>query len=223
MENQKIYLPGQKQPQEVDVECVHSGDYALLLIPKNAGNTIGRCSTHPNISKWDLHKNSIETLIVLLRDPLERWISGTTEWIIWKLQDELNVWRWRPEKMTWKQEQHLYHTKKTVMEDLDSIGPEQHTAPQTQFLCWDKQYKGDVKYHMLNKNTFKNLEKLYSLDFQLDTHYTDRRTNFNTTEELFTKQLVKEWLVKFQLPKRKEKILEFYKDDYNFIKKNKFF
>lgn len=97
-------------------DCSRFNNDALVWIPKNASSTLRFLFTEErhNFLNFD-----VETYWVFLRDPIERWKSGVTEYIFR-----------HPEKHEW------------VLDNINKIVFDEHTIPQTSFL----KFIGRIRY-----------------------------------------------------------------------------
>ena len=113
------YEPGSQefeslQPRQLNIHMFRTGFYndkaCMVLIPKNASTAI---STYIAWKPTDYKAINRRTYIAVFRDPVDRWISGATEYL-WRGQnfDGLDI--------------------TTV--DLDRIHLDKHTAPQHTFI-----------------------------------------------------------------------------------------
>lgn len=88
----------------------YSNKACLVLIPKNASTAISAfCSWEP----CDYTAINRKRYIAVFRDPIDRWISGTTEYL------------WRSQYI---------HNQSIENVDLEKIEFDRHTKPQIEFI-----------------------------------------------------------------------------------------
>jgi hypothetical protein len=89
--------------------CFYNNRHCLIVIPKNASTAI---TTFATWTKGDYTTINRNRYIAIIRDPIDRWISGTTEYL-WRLK-------------------HIHGSDEKV--NLSQIVFDRHTIPQIRFL-----------------------------------------------------------------------------------------
>lgn len=168
-------------------ECWYSKDITFVHIPKNASSFVKGCLIN---NGWQ-HSDSLvksNRYLVVLRDPLERWLSGMAEYQVNSNQLDLDV-----------------HTI------FNTITFDDHTEQQLYFLQ-DIDYF-DTVFLKFDDNLRENLNK-----FLLENGFANGVTgieNINASDA--TKQAIKNNLRKWMdvYPEYKQKILNYFAVDRN--------
>jgi len=173
--------------------------YSIVLIPKNASSWIKNVvvGTVQGIDHFN------QNTVCILRDPIDRWTVGVAEFLMSSIGK------------SWTVEQVI----ERFLEDNECL--DIHTLPQIEF----------VQKLDLHNTTWFYLNENFTQQFYKWTDYNritlNRRIQHNTNSSLKNPQKLK--LVKFyqdyleKNPIAKQKILNFYKQDYDLISGVKFY
>lgn len=156
----------------------------FLKIPKVCTSFYRDCLTKFE-ETYDPNRQSI----IILRDPVERWISGTLE-IFSKFDININLFKRRY---------------------INSIAFDRHTAPQTLFIPNNLNVKNCV-FYKYNPNIIKEIQPAYFADVE---PVIRNPTNVNS-KKLENLDLVKQWAYG---PDFNKKLKEYYKQDYTLIER----
>lgn len=188
-------------------ECMSNAqsDYMYIYIPKNASSW-----TKPNLQdlNWEFYNYHTDNLdkiaLVVLRDPVERWISGIAEYF-YLYHKDINIEEFTP-----------------AFIDLvfDRVAFDDHTERQSLFIegldhsrciffrC-DDQYR--IKFsEFLTQIGYKN--QYYTYDYQHSSRLSRERTIF---KDIFSKYL--------QNINYRNKIEDYFREDLNLINSVKFY
>ena len=191
-------------------ECMSHPDTDLMYvyIPKNASSW-----TKPNLQDWNWEMYNYHTdlqiknkkAIIVLRDPLERWVSGIAEYL-YLHQYDLN---------TWELSSHMINLI------FDRIVFDDHTDRQINFLhglersncvffnC-DENYRKNFS-DFLNANNMPN--EYYKYDLQHVSAHSPIRNDF---KNLFQQQIKKH-------SKYREAVEWYFHEDYKLINSVEFY
>ena len=214
--SKKIHQLGQSRVISVDPALYGISRLVYVNIPKNASSWISQQFNQgvnhdaENINYYDIKDFTQCQFIVVLRDPLDRWISGMTQIIYTEPETDLdgvannmniNTFDW---KFVIKKIEYDNHTQKQI----DFIRDIPHN--QVVWLKFDNQ---------LNDN-FIDLMLSYGCDVEIKK--SDRE---NVTHENSAKQSVMDKIVSKldQHPKYRQKIINYYCEDYALINSVKFY
>lgn len=149
------------------------GNYFFLSIPKNASVFISSVLRQNNWQYRDLSRFDGANVICILRDPVERWISGMATYIAANLLgadygSEMFI------------EDYNRLSERLI---FDNIIFDDHTTPQIEYINFIPPNK-NIKYFIADKNTL--LDQMseyvgYTLAFNLDiTNENASKNNFDT-------------------------------------------
>jgi hypothetical protein len=153
-----------------------SGDYFYLNIPKNASNFLDRLFAH---SGWDI--DNIDSIdcektcsIIVLRDPVERWLTGITQYALSTLGSHVGT--------------QFVENYNLVIEQLlfDQIIFDDHTMPQYYFFDRVKGHS-NVEYFYHNHTLIERMAFKHNLKL-------DQQFEGNTTESNATKKIMMDFL-----------------------------
>lgn len=184
--------------------------FCYIPIHKNASNWTKNflstnCSfvekTYEISELLELKKN----YIILLRDPVDRWVSGTAQWFHSKRE--------------------LYPN--TLIDDyiidpilfemlIDAVGIDAHTHPQIDFLhgiVKDKTFFFDVNDQNFEKNFLDFITKKINKSFTLDYNYRN-----HSEPSTFKMNIIKQLRNKLRNKSNIEKLKKYYNQDISFIK-----
>ena len=180
-----------------------------LNIPKNASTYISNLLLHNSWEKWNIFEDPqpIETCIVFLRDPIDRWISGFSTY------SALRLFGYGYGS------DHFLSDFNTLSERIifDQIIFDDHTELQVNYIKQVLQF--NIVYfrcHEIVKHLNYYLNT--SLDDQLDIESNHSESNFDTFQiSKFLKDLI------FRKPELSARIVDAYKEDYNLINSIEFY
>jgi hypothetical protein len=176
--------------------------FFYLSIPKNASTFLSSV-LHDNEWKfWNVNRGNFDKAIIVLRDPVERWISGFATYVAhYLLFDDYRS-------------QSFIRDYNTLVERIvfDNLIFDDHTMPQSFFV---NQLPDSIEKYFVwaNKNnTIKNIETLTQTNLIVDPE------TFANSNDFFadTRDLVK--FFQSHLDSNLiDKIKSVYQDDYNLI------
>lgn len=197
-----------QQKGHVFGECMSHPDCDLMYIhiPKNASSW-----TKPNLKHfdWQFYNYHLDNLyhkhaMIVLRDPIERWLSGISEYM------------------------HLYHRKLDTAHlsnnffDLvfDRIAFDDHTDSQVLFL--QNINLNNCTFFLCNENYKHNFSKFLTEHEMPNPYY--KYDNQNVTSDNPEKLQIKNIFSKaLDNSKYKYKVEQYFKKDYNLINSVKFY
>lgn len=184
-------------------------DYYYINIPKNSSSWAGTLLAHWCVwtrTNYHTHDLSHKTALILLRDPVDRWISGIGEYVS------------------------LYHKRFDVelcndqMIDwiFDRVAFDDHTERQSLFIDGIDQDR--AVFFWCDQNLSANFTKfLYQSNLINDTFVMPQRENVG--DQIPLRSQVQNYfhtLVQ-QRPKLEQKLKSYYAQDYDLIAHLKFF
>jgi len=212
----KFHQLGQSRVINIDPALYGISQLVYVNIPKNASSWIslqfnqGINRDAENINYYDIVDLTQCRFIVVLRDPLDRWIAGMTQMIYTEpatdldgVANNMNIdtfdWDLVMEKI-----EHDNHTQKQV----DFI----HDIPQDQ-IVW-------LKFDDQLKDNFINLMLSYGCDVEIKKSDKDNITLKNSAKHSVIKKITDKLN---QHPEYRQKIIDHYHEDYALINSVKFY
>jgi hypothetical protein len=187
-------------------ECMSHKDIDLMYvyIPKNASSW-----TKPNLRDWDWEFYNYKTdnlskhALVILRDPVERWLSGIAEYLT----------LYHPTMQT-----PFYETSELI---FDRICFDDHTEKQTKFL--DGLDTDNCTFMYCDKHYRENFSKFIAMNLGDNKYY-----NYNYQHVSEDSPNRKRFKLIFQRlmddnPKYLENVRNYYEDDYRLIDNTEFY
>jgi hypothetical protein len=179
-----------KQNQDaIPNECIKVNKNAIICINKCGSSTIRAYANKKVCTDTDY---AFKNYFVVVRDPLDRWFSGLTEYIL-ELRKNLRK---------------KYHKKiyDYIFKNIDQVKFDRHTARQIEFIRIN-----NVEFFLFNDN---GIQKLYErLNMGLPQH---RNSSIGIPEKTRIQAMLKEHINESTL----QKVFTYYKDDYELIKKH---
>jgi len=175
-------------------EFVDCGSLKFLLIPKNASSYTKKLLVNYPVKST----NSNGNFVVILRDPLERWLSGTVQFLI------SNHARHRS--------QHFSFAKVCDIFFNDGDFLDAHTQPQSYFIEPIADQK--IMYVFMNQNLKETLIQICSDNNISMTPSCPINVGKNNIKK---KDLYMQYENILQDPHKKSKILSLYEKDYQLI------
>lgn len=211
----KSHQLGQSRVVNIDPVLYGISQLIYVNIPKNASSWISlqfnqgiNCDAR-NVNNYDIVDLTQCRFIVILRDPLDRWIAGMTQMIYtepYQLFDQVNNmhidtfdWELVMEKIEYDN-----HTQKQV----DFI----YNIPRNQ-IVW-------LKFDNQLKDNFINLMLSYGCDVEIKKSDKDNITLKNSVKHSVIKKIVDKLN---QHPEYRQKIIDHYHEDYALINSVKFY
>ena len=179
-----------------------------LNIPKNASTYITNILL---ANRWEHHnlneRSSTQKCIVVLRDPIDRWISGFATYA--------SSWLLGPGYGS----DHFLEDYNTLVERLifDNIVFDDHTTPQSKFV--EQLPNSTVTYFKLNKNIIQHISQ--DLNINLETADVDANISENNYDQRQITDLIRNRVD--QDPVLKARIFEQYKCDFDLINSVQFY
>lgn len=201
-----------------------------VSIPKNASSFLGTWLTENgwnifnfkgmNTFDQDLGINQLESVVVVLRDPIERFISGFAQYLKSNILHPLFV-----DRDDGSQSFHIEDIKRywpAIERIMADVGPffDDHTWPQYY-------YYEDILPHVPRKMFWlnpKNLERLFMTEFSLNPASDAVRANANRAVDQDEIMIQLQNLIKdtFNNPNYFHKIRKEFAPDYEIINTTKF-
>jgi hypothetical protein len=179
-----------------------------LNIPKNASTYITNILL---ANGWEHHnlneRSSTQKCIVVLRDPIDRWISGFATYA--------SSWLLGPGYGS----DHFLEDYNTLVERLifDNIVFDDHTTPQSKFV--EQLPNSTVTYFKLNKNIIQHISQ--DLNINLETADVDANISENNYDQRQITDLIRNRVD--QDPVLKARVIEQYKSDFDLINSVQFY
>lgn len=204
----------------------HSPDakFFAVNIPKNASSYLSGLLDHNGWTSAKLGEitiaREIEKVVVVLRDPVDRWVSGIVQFIITRILSTHGpngpIY---PNELVTEHDasitaQQFIDQYNSVVERLlfDRLGNhDDHVWPQHEFFEWVLP-SIDRLYIMLDGDFEKNLQRHLSLDMVPDL---DRNDGGATPHGRMLKEFFKQRLI--HRPELVDRIKKFYSKDYEII------
>lgn len=182
-------------------------DFMYINIPKNASTWTRSCLASSNWEIYNYHTDRLlhKHSLVVLRDPIDRWVSGIAEYMY-----------------LYHRETDTAHLSKSFFDlILDRVAFDDHTEKQvlfieqlninnTTFFWCDSTYRNKFS-SFLNSTGLSN--NYNAIDYQ---HVTDHDPVRKRFKEIFKKTLNENSKYQMQLK-------NYFSDDYEFIKSVKFY
>jgi hypothetical protein len=204
----KAHPLGQSRVINIDPVLYGISQLIYVNIPKNASSWISlqfnqgiNCDAE-NINYYNIVDLTQCQFIVILRDPLDRWISGMTQMIYTEPETDLdsiannmniNSFDW---ELVMEKIEHDNHTQKQV----DFI----YGIPQDQ-IVW-------LKFDDQLKENFINLMLLYGCNVEIKKSDKDNITLENSVKHSVIKKITDKLN---QHPEYSQKIIDYYHEDYD--------
>lgn len=216
MANSKFHHLGQSRIINVDPVLYGISRLIYVNIPKNASSWIslqfnqGINHDAENINYYDIVDLTQCQFIVILRDPLDRWISGMTQMIYTEPDTDLDGVANNMNINTFDWEQ-----------VIEKIEYDNHTQKQVDFIygiphnqiVW-------LKFDDQLKDNFINLMLSYGCDVEIKKSNKDNITLKNSAKHSVMAKIVSKL---DQNPEYRQKIINHYRKDYALINSVKFY
>lgn len=195
------YTPGSGVISPEGVFCLH--------IPKNASTYLTNLLVNNGWLHTHINDSAIVKQIVVLRDPVERWVSGfatyAASWVLGPSYGSDNF--------------NSDFNELTERVIFDQLVFDDHTTPQIEFVN-QLNTSLDTTCFALNRDLKKNLESYLGTEL-VSNEELDRNATENNYD---TKQIAKKMaFVLSQNPLYKAKVVEKYRDDYALICRTNFY
>jgi len=204
----------------IDVTCEEIDKLIFVSIPKNASTWVGENYFHNRNNAKNFMYTDIENIvkiyrckfIVILRDPLDRWISGMTQMIY--TEPDRHFSKINPmyiDTFDWE----------TV---IATVAYDNHTQKQIHFtrvvpfenIVW-------LKFDDNLEENFIDLMSSYGVQLIKNDGNTDNAANITNNNDKKISVMNKIVSVLNQHPEYSQKIIEYYHDDYALINSVKFY
>lgn len=172
-----------------------------LNIPKNASTFTTNVLKENNWIFWNVTNTEFKTAIVVLRDPIDRWISGFATYACSYLLGENYG------------SDHFVNDYNELTERLifDNIIFDDHTTPQVKFIN-EIPHRIKREYVWIGENLINNIGTISNTNIEVSNDVADnsKETNYDTNQisNFMRKQLTKDL---------ENKIRDVYADDYQLI------
>jgi hypothetical protein len=182
-----------------------------LNIPKNASTYFTNILADNSWLHYNLKDNarSVESFIVVLRDPVDRWISGFATYASsWLLGEGYGS-------------DHFVEDYNDLTERLifDNITFDDHTTPQKVYVDQLLNLNKHIEYFSLNADTIKKISRYANLD--LNINEVDANVSENNYDQRQISKFIRQRID--QNVVLKTKLIEHFKDDYALIQSVKFY
>ena len=175
----------------------------FLPIPKNASTFISSVLYQNNWRYANLSEFTGDQVFCILRDPLDRWISGiATYFALYIINDEYDI------KMFLKEYNQL--TEKLI---FDNIIFDDHTTPQIDFLNIVPKNKNIVSFTIDEQSLLQKLSEYLKYDLSYDLSITNENFSKDNYVIQHIIDLIKSRLQENMITKIKVK----YKADYTLL------
>lgn len=186
-----------------------AGDF-YLNIPKNASTfltNVFRENGWDHYSLTEYHQREVKRCFVIMRDPIDRWISGFATYASsWLLGEGYGS-------------DHFVEDYNALTERIifDTLVFDDHTTPQITFINQLDEY--DVTFFKLNDNLMKQLGQFTGQE--LVVNQVDDNNSENNYDQRQISKLIRTRIDND--PTLKAKIIELYADDYLLLNRAKFY
>jgi hypothetical protein len=174
--------------------------HLYINIPKNASNYLDRVFGNSNWNPCNLMSFAVRELpaIVVLRDPLERWVSGATQYIVGNIG-------------TGKEFSEHYNL---LFERLlfDQVILDDHTMPQ--YYYFNEFPKANIRYYFLNTTLSDKIKQDFNLTEPTEIVYN--KTVNDTQKTIISNHLLSRLNTDIRLL---DTIKKRYSKDYDLINK----
>lgn len=195
------YTPGSGVMSPEGVFCLH--------IPKNASTYLTNLLVHNGWQHTTIGNPNITKQMVVLRDPIDRWVSGfatyAASWLLGPSYGSSNFCN--------------DYTELTSRLIFDQIVFDDHTTHQVQFV--DQLNKSiPTTQFALNAELFSNLNHFLNttLDVTDDINHNSTDNNYDTKTVATHMKFIVD-----QNPTYKAKLINCYKDDYELMRNTNFY
>lgn len=187
-----------------------AGDF-YLNIPKNAStflSNVFRENGWDHYSLTDYHKREVKRCIVVMRDPIDRWISGfatyTTSWLLGEGYGS----------------DHFVEDYNELTERMifDTLVFDDHTTPQWAFINQLFEQE-DVTFFKLNDNLMNQLSQFTGQ--QLVINAVDDNNSENNYDQRQISKFMRQRIDND--PSLKARIIEVYQEDFLLLNQAKFY
>lgn len=178
-------------------------DFFWLSIPKNASTFMTNVLQQ---NQWEFDSISFyknKDVICILRDPVERWISGFTTYCCLNLLSEhygsarfLTDYNELFERLV-----------------FDNIVFDDHTTPQVDFVNLIPKTKNIIYLYANSDTLFSQFENTVNQKLEYDIHHTDN----NSKENNYDANQISQWIKSRLTPELEQKIKMQYNQDYHLI------
>lgn len=187
-----------------------AGDF-YLNIPKNASTFLTNVLRENGWEYYELteyHQREVKRCFVVMRDPIDRWVSGFATYASsWLLGEGYGS-------------DHFVEDYNTLTERIifDTLVFDDHTTPQITFINQLHEYE-DVTFFKLNNDLMKQLGQFTGQDLVINQ--VDDNNSENNYDQRQISKLIRNRID--NNPTLKAKIIEQYSDDYLLLTRAKFY
>ena len=190
----------------------------IVEIHKNASTTIRSIDPSDKNRLWQDCISPIKNYHILLRDPYTRWLSATLQWYF---DPEVNFQSLRIFRNTWNTpkfdlEFHNRRIRENLIPFLSEVHTGVHTLPQIEYIPTIKTGLQDYQNVYFYAREDQGLRKLFN---RLNLDITEI-PHLNTSIEDKWKVHIAKMIHPFIGEKLKNKVMNFYKEDYTLYRKH---
>lgn len=227
--NSKFHQLGQSRVINVDPVLYSIGQLIYVNIPKNASSWIslqfnqGINHDAENINYYDIVDLTQCQFIVILRDPLDRWISGMTQMIYTEPDQHFGYILGRPGVLTKRVSMinSMYIDTFDWELVMEKIEYDNHTQKQVDFIYGIPQDRIVwLKFDNQLKDNFANLMLSYGCEVEIKKSDRDNITKENSAKHSVMNKIVSKL---DQHTEYRQKIINYYHEDYALIDSVKFY
>ena len=190
----------------------------IVEIPKNASKTIKLIDPSDKNRRWQNCIKKIKNYHILLRDPYIRWLSATLQWIWDERENALGIRVFKKTQSTpmFDLEFHNRRIRENLIPFLSQIHTSIHTTPQIEYIPTYETGLQDYQNVYFYAREDQGLRKLFNR-LNLAINEIPHQTNSKEDKmKIHTAKMIHPFIGE----KLKNKVMNFYKEDYTLYRKH---